>query len=110
MAEKKLDAITVLLMALFMGLLMSTDAFMMPFLSKALVFFLGFVSIMAAAPMSTALTDSLADLTEDEFGLGQPDNDDQEPDGSVYMIAASIGCILFAGFLSIAQISVAPVV
>ena len=104
MIEMKLDRLTVLLMALFMGLLMSTDLFMLPLFSKALIFILGFISIMAAAPMSASLAEVLSDLLRDEFDMEEPD--DQKPDGSVYMMAASIGCILFAGFVTVAQTSI----
>jgi len=101
MVKMKLDGITILLMALFMGVLMSTDVFMLPIFSKALVFFLGFISIMAAAPMSAALAETLTRLSHDEFDASEPAY--QPPDGSVYMMAGSIGCILFAGFISVAE-------
>ena len=107
MVTLKLDRITILLMALFMGILMSTDAFMLPVFSKTLVFLLGFASVMAAAPMSAALAESLAGLTRDEFDIREPG--EAAPDGSVYVMAASIGCILFAGFVSVAQNAMVPV-
>ena len=108
MIEMKLDRVTVLLMALFMGLLMSTDLFMLPFFPRTLMFFLGFISIMAAAPMSASLAESLTDLLRDESYIDDPEGN--KPDGSVYMMAASIGCILFAGFVTLAQTSLMPVV